>query len=230
MATQGKDRAKLFASVVSPLLLFMAVVATGKDTQVAAWASQDWPSDVKTIFRLAETFGHFYGVAAIVLSIAIARRSWRDGLQLGLIVGAAGLAANIVKLAVGRQRPYALSDAFRDEALPGFVGWFPVWLQDSIPWGHALQSFPSGHTAAAAALAFGLSRLWPHASPWFALLAVLAGAQRMVAAAHFLSDVLVGAAVGLTASYFMAQWLSSRGSAKGKRTSRRDVSPEKSAG
>lgn len=228
LGSPGKNRSALFASTAPVALLLAAVVATRKDIQIAQWlASQSFPSDVNTIFRLAETFGHFYGVLAIVISIAIVRRSWRDGVQLGLIVGAAGIAANLIKLMVGRQRPYALSQAFSDEALPGFVGWFPAWLQDSIPWGHALQSFPSGHTAAAAALAYGLSRLWPHASPWFVILAALAAGQRMVAAAHFLSDVLVGAAVGVTSAYLAAQWISSFSSRKGKRGAKREVVQEK---
>ncbi|MCA9106982.1 MAG: phosphatase PAP2 family protein [Planctomycetales bacterium] len=193
-------------------LLVAAVVATRFDVGLSTWwASKPLPRELRTLLRFGETFGHFYGAAAIVLSVAIVCRSARLGLRLGWVVAAGGLAANVVKLLVGRQRPYALTESFQDSALPGFISWLPAWLQDSFEYGHAIQSFPSGHTATAAGLAFGLSRIWPHASPWFAFLACVVAVQRMESGAHFLSDVLAGGAVGLTAAYLASLSVRLRG-------------------
>ena len=85
------------------------------------------------------------------------------------------------------------------------IGWqapFP-WLQGWEGWiDRSLQSFPSGHTAAAAALATCLSLTYPKACWWFAILATLAGLQRIESGAHFPSDVLAGAAVGIACGSF----------------------------
>ena len=64
-------------------------------------------------------------------------------------------------------------------------------------WDHPLQSFPSGHTATAVGLTVGLIRLYPHGRHLFVALAVLAASQRMAASAHYLSDTVAGAAIGL---------------------------------
>ena len=58
------------------------------------------------------------------------------------------------------------------------------------------RAFPSAHAASAVGLAVALSRFYPQGRPLFVGLAVLACLQRMTSGAHFLSDVLAGAAIG----------------------------------
>src|SRR5439155_12049188 len=58
-------------------------------------------------------------------------------------------------------------------------------------------SFPSSHTANAIGLAVVLSRRWRRLAPLIWLLAVLVAASRVYLDRHWLSDVVVGAALGL---------------------------------
>ena len=67
------------------------------------------------------------------------------------------------------------------------------------------QSFPSGHTATAVGLAIGLTYVFPRGKYLFAVLAVMASLQRIVSNAHWTSDVLSGAAVGLIVSGLLMQ-------------------------
>ena len=98
-----------------------------------------------------------------------------------------------MKAFIARARPqaFALGDVSKTVA-DTFGGWFP-----SFRAGFAFQGFPSAHLAVAAGLAVGLSRLYPRGRfLWFAL-TILAASQRWVEQAHFLSDTLWGAAIGL---------------------------------
>ncbi len=141
---------------------------------------------------------HAWGVGLIALGIASLRSV--DALKIPqLFWGAlgAGLAANLGKLICARTRPhsYDLSASSWDS----FQGWFPWWsgAYEHATSASSLQSFPSAHAATAAGLAWGLSRLYPTGRWYFVLLCTLAMAQRLVAQAHYVSDVCWGAALGV---------------------------------
>lgn len=61
------------------------------------------------------------------------------------------------------------------------------------------NSFPSGHTAGAVAVARAVARDYPASAPLGYAAATAAGAVQLPRGAHFLSDVLAGAAIGLLA-------------------------------
>ena len=58
-------------------------------------------------------------------------------------------------------------------------------------------SFPSGHTCAAFAAAWTLSRHWPRARPLFFGVAAILGYSRVFVGAHYPGDVAIGAALGM---------------------------------
>lgn len=92
-----------------------------------------------------------------------------------------------IKLIVGRRRP-------RDELDMGAYG-FVLFRFD-----RELNSFPSGHALTIMCVAVLASALWPQlAVLWFAL-AMGLGLTRALLNVHFLSDVLVGAGIGLVAA------------------------------
>jgi membrane-associated phospholipid phosphatase len=68
-------------------------------------------------------------------------------------------------------------------------------------------SFPSSHAANAFALAWVLSARWRRAGPALFSLAVLVVLSRMYLNRHFLSDVVVGALIGLVVSWLASRWL-----------------------
>jgi membrane-associated phospholipid phosphatase len=100
-----------------------------------------------------------------------------------------GLVANIFKLLLARTRPHHFD--LQGETLDSFAGWFPMLGNTS--WD---QGFPSSHMATAAGLAIVLASIYPRGRWLFPALAALSGFQRVLAEAHFLSDVLWGAAIG----------------------------------
>jgi len=99
-----------------------------------------------------------------------------------LAVALAGLAADILKFLVGRSRPWLL---FRE-------GRYDFWpLQFNADY----QSFPSGHAACAAAAALALAVVAPRYRVQLLLAALLVALTRVVMVAHYLSDVVAGAAL-----------------------------------
>ncbi|MFF7726700.1 phosphatase PAP2 family protein [Streptomyces sp. NPDC008001] len=119
---------------------------------------------------------------AIALALAAAggsrgRRAATAGLAA---MGAAELLSNgVIKPLLRRRRP-------PEELIPHDG---PDDRPDS-------SSFPSGHTAAAAAFTTAVARIWPGAGALCAVPAVLIAAERVHSGAHYPSDVAAGAVVG----------------------------------
>ena len=107
----------------------------------------------------------------------------------------AGLLAVVCKALVVRARPSVfVSEYLAGRATESFDRWLP-YLTEGVT-GSPFNSFPSAHTATAIGLAIGLSWLYPHARWYFFVLAFLAACQRIVVEAHYISDILVGGAIG----------------------------------
>jgi membrane-associated phospholipid phosphatase len=111
------------------------------------------------------------------------------------------------KNTLGRARPYDDADnPFNFKPGRGFVS------------DGRYHSFPSGHTAAAFAVAAALSaesgRIWPEAKPYAAPVlftgATLVGVSRMYHNSHWASDVVAGAAIGVLTGSALIRYLYSR--------------------
>lgn len=176
------------------VMAFIAVgfVSLSVDVPVARLClAKSVPEPINEILQLAEVFGHGVGVVAILLTVAILDPAKRWALPR-LVLGSlgAGLMANVGKLLVARLRPHH-ADLVVD-VRHTFLGWLPMGSGHSYE-----QGCPSSHTAAAVGLAIGLAWLYPRGRLWFAILATLVALQRVEAGAHFVSDALWGAAVGI---------------------------------
>jgi hypothetical protein len=198
-ANPSKNRLLFFAA--SAAVLCLAAVGTVDVPAAAFCMRKDLPGDVEKSLNLAEVFAHGFGVALICIAFAALDARKRMLPRLICLPAVCGIAANVLKLAITRQRPYSFTAETLPHAADTFLG-----LPGS-PHDHALQSFPSGHTATAVGLAIALSRLYPRASPLFICCAVLAACQRIAAGAHFVSDTLAGATVALLISAFLADRL-----------------------
>jgi membrane-associated phospholipid phosphatase len=156
------------------------------DTAVAEWGSENatrWSTAM--LDRLTDLGGTGYLViiAAVVATYDYVRHRNRNVL-LFLIVVLAGVATinNVLKLVVDRERPDVTH-------LVGTSG----------------SSFPSGHSAAAAAawfaLALVLGRFWSRRgraalAATAAVITVVVAASRALLGVHWLTDVVAGVAVG----------------------------------
>jgi membrane-associated phospholipid phosphatase len=144
------------------------------------------------LLKFVEKLGNGVGVIAIVIVFAVFdRRVWSRWPQLLAASLGAGLIADCVKLCVDRGRPYSL-----DLATATFTSTFHGWLS-LLPNPAGEQSFPSGHATTAAGLAVALAFLYPRGRWLFGLVAAAVMAQRVVVHAHFPTDVMVGAIIGI---------------------------------
>jgi membrane-associated phospholipid phosphatase len=117
--------------------------------------------------------------------------------RLGFIflgIGVPGLLVAIVKRLIGRVRP---SD----------LGPFHYVL---FAWRPDYASFPSGHSTAAFAAAVTVGAVWERARPALWIYAVLIAVSRIGVAAHYPSDVLAGAFVGISSALVIRRWFALR--------------------
>ncbi|HEY7089913.1 MAG TPA: phosphatase PAP2 family protein [Tepidisphaeraceae bacterium] len=139
--------------------------------------------DLQRESQFLAQFGQAACTVIVVLLIWLLDPSNRRRiLPLVAAVILAAIAATVIKHATGRVRP----------------GFEPAghFLGPSLHWPASHQSFPSAHTAAAVALAFGLSRLYPRGAPVFWALALICALLRFIYDAHWLSDIVAGVIVG----------------------------------
>ncbi|MEO1971358.1 MAG: phosphatase PAP2 family protein [Pirellulaceae bacterium] len=193
---QNLPRRYYFWAAVPLVLLALFVLPADFRISLALRNSDALPGDLRKAIQLSEVFAHSFGVAFILLAISVLdRRGWSNVARIAACAYLPGLVASAGKLLIARRRPTVAN--LDDSVLASFAGWIPVIRTDgfSEAFDHAMQSFPSGHTATAVGLAIGLSYAYPRGRYLFPLFAVLAGLQRVVAGAHFPSDVFAGAAV-----------------------------------
>ena len=196
-------RAWLWLLAAAAALIAGAMAAFSVDCMVAQWFFQRrGPRYLHDLATISELFGR--GECVLLVAILI----WRlDRSRLWAIPGLAatallsGLAADAVKMLIARVRPHHFD--FLKGVWSSFGPWLPLGTL-----GSPNQSFPSAHTATAMGLAISLIVIYPAARWLFCLAPLLVAYQRMDSGAHFLSDVLCGAAVGcvVAAITLRARW------------------------
>ncbi len=128
---------------------------------------------------------------------------WKDAGRQSLIAhGLVALSANILKHVIGRARPKFMHAGNLEFSPAGGSGW---------------DSFPSGHAAAAFAVATVLAIKFPRARWPILAAAVAIAVSRILRGAHYLTDVAGGAALGcvmgVIAAHPWSEWRSSAGTA-----------------
>ncbi len=104
-----------------------------------------------------------------------------------------------------------VSDAFSAAWMVALTTTLKYAVQEPRPDGSDCRSFPSGHTATAFMAATMLHKEYGGRSPWFSVgaytVATATGVSRMLNNRHYISDVLVGAGIGILSTelgYFLA--------------------------
>lgn len=164
------------------------------DARVLAWAERIQSETTEDVIRILNRFGGGMNPVMIVVFFAIAGIAYRErrwvsyAISMSIAGLAAGIAAQIIKHAVGRARP-------------------ELWLGPSHYAPGSSTSFPSGHTVGAFALAGVLvfaSRSWTMRVIAFALAAGV-GLSRILAFRHWMSDVTASAVVGLLMAWLVTR-------------------------
>jgi undecaprenyl-diphosphatase len=149
----------------------------------------------KIVMRDVSRFGDWpeHVLAGLLLVGIAALRGNKRWVTIGLTMivacALAGLAARGLKIATGRARPSVKQE----------LGWNGPRLNPKY------NSFPSGHTAATAffgVLFFAQRRVALFLAPIPLLIAV----SRMYVAAHYLSDVVCAALLGIFCAWLCARW------------------------
>jgi membrane-associated phospholipid phosphatase len=205
LKTQATCHGLIFASIAFILAGFLALSV---DTTLAMFFREHQNWEWKPI-QITETFAHGSGVAFILVSIVwLAPDKIQFLPRLLTLSYGSGLLSNIGKVFLARHRPHSFD--LSNSVFDSFKSWFPFFNDGYSPipgeietkWS-TMQSFPSAHAATAFGLAVGLSYVFPKGRFYFYMLATFACLQRVVDRAHFPSDVLWGAALGLFVSYLV---------------------------
>ncbi len=197
---------------VAACILLMLFV----DLPLAVWLNRGGWQALDGVFLLIGEFGRAEGFVAIALLIGLVaivsetwyrRRGRGDGpeaawwrwllrhcyLLLATLLSTAPL-LHLLKNTVGRLRPRIFfSDGLYGVGQP-FSG-FPA------------DSFPSGHTQVAFAVAVVLALAWPRWALTVYGLAALVGLSRMVNGLHYFSDVVAAAFLSIAAALLWRRWL-----------------------
>ncbi|MFH1080121.1 MAG: phosphatase PAP2 family protein [Pseudomonadota bacterium] len=165
----------IYALIDRPLSLFCQDLNPGV-IQVFQW-----------ITELGQSTGYLVGFAVLFVFFKYYRRrpiAANRALFLFAAVALSGLITDLIKPLVGRLRPKLLFET----NLYGF---------DPFRIGYEYNSFPSGHTTTVFALAAALALFFPRRRPLLAGFAAVVGISRIIVGAHYLSDVMAGAYVGI---------------------------------
>ena len=114
------------------------------------------------------------------------------GLYFFAVMAFSGITVQIVKHVVGRARPYLI-----DLDGPFHFDFFSLRAVEA--------SFPSGHTTTVFAALAALTLLWPRLGPAFLIVALPVAASRIILGAHYVSDVVGGACLGLASALVVAR-------------------------
>jgi undecaprenyl-diphosphatase len=114
-----------------------------------------------------------------------------------MAVAVPGVVVTIAKRLIGRARPYSWEAG----------GTFSF---EPLRWNVDYASLPSGHGTTAFAAAFAVGALYPRLRVPLWTFAVLVAASRVAVSAHYPSDVLAGALIGIFGALAVRNWFAAR--------------------
>lgn len=188
------------------ILMFAVDVATIKQMPARGTASLWW-------LRIFTDFGKssyvLWALAGLLFVILLVLPLLGDVLRSILIafgvriqylffaVLFAVLCGEVLKLIIGRSRPFVGGDA-------------NAFLFQHFSGNPAFESLPSGHATTAFALAFAVSAVWRRMTLFMFVYAVLICISRIVLLAHHPSDVVAGALTGVIGAMIVQYWFAAR--------------------
>ena len=187
------------------LVLWLAAVALAMlvDARVAQWVHDSVPLHKDTwLVRLVRLPGNYvFVLGTAILLLLLDRRRWAVALPVILSGPLVGAGYILLKWIVGRRRPVIQIAPFTlHPFMNGFVGLFR-----SV----SGLSFPSGDASMAFAAAMCMAVALPRWSAAFFVWAVLVAVERVLENAHYVSDVVAGAGLGIACG-LLAVWISKR--------------------
>jgi len=185
----------------------LLIAAFFVDRSVAQWVSTTVPLDKShkstrgliIIMRLPGNYGFTVGLA--IVAAAIHPKTWRAAAALAL----SGLTSGIngpIKWVVGRHRPVKGIEPFTFHPFPGGIAGL-FGSQSGL-------SFPSGDATCAFTTAASLSILFPRWTPVYYSYAMIVALERVLENAHYVSEVVAGAGIGIILGLFFTRLVMGR--------------------
>ena len=192
------SRALLRDVVIAIALIALSLLADGwiaEHVRFGRVYETDWG-------RMLRNFGYlpFWLLAAIALALhdRERREGWRRGALLFAAPAVAGIAGELLKITVRRMRPPNVGSAYSFRAF------------SDHPFSSRGFGFPSSHVVVAFGAAAILSRMFPRARVvWYAA-ALGCAVSRLLAHAHYLSDVVAAAFIGIGAAALLWRYWAPR--------------------
>jgi len=171
------------------------------DRPVAQWVHEHSPYTAhRLLFTILKLPGHavFFTLPVAGLILVFHREHWRACALVLLSAAVGGLFYTVVKWTAGRSRPFKGVAPFDPFALHPFARGLRGLIH-----AEANLAFPSGHATLAFATAAALAHLLPRFRWAFYVIAGLAAVERVLEGAHYPSDVLAGAALGVLSAHLV---------------------------
>ena len=145
--------------------------------------THDLRNFMRNVSRFGEWWGHFLvGLGGAGIAWQFGNKKWtRIFLVMLIALSLAGVTGRVIKISTGRARPSVKSEQ--------------VW--NGLEWSSKYHAFPSGHVAASTAFfAVLILANWRIGVPCLAI-PILIGFSRIYGSAHYLSDVVCAAVLGI---------------------------------
>ncbi len=189
------------AAIGGSMLLDVPIANAARNAGLPAWLKS---SPVGVVVKIPGEYWFTAALAAVATYFYARRPKWHGGafvLICGLLSGINGL----IKWMTGRARPFKALGA------SGEVAMTPFHFQ---PFYHGLEGlfgtknlcFPSGHAALAFANAAAMAILFPRFRWALYAIASLTAAERFLETAHYFSDTVAAAALGIGGAHLLA-WI-----------------------
>jgi membrane-associated phospholipid phosphatase len=187
-----------------PSLAFLAIgtgLVTGADPPVARYFRNTTAfNGFNHAMPGGATAAAIFAAPVVLFSAGLLRhdtKMTRTALLTAEAVADAEIVTEVLKPVVARSRP---------SSLPPNGNFADTFAEGGSRFSSAHNSFPSGHTITAFAVATVISRRYGRHRPWVPILAyggaAAIGFSRLTESAHYVSDIFVGAAFGYSISRF----------------------------
>jgi undecaprenyl-diphosphatase len=167
------------------------------DNAVRDFVAQHQNPTMRNFMRNVSRFGDWlehFALGLVLLAVAWSRgnKKWaRIFLSMLIALSIAGLAARAIKISTGRARPSVKSEE--------------VW--NGPRWSSKYHAFPSGHvTASTAFFAVLVFANWRIGLPCLTI-PILIGCSRVYGGAHYLSDVVCAATLGILSALLVWRFI-----------------------
>jgi undecaprenyl-diphosphatase len=132
------------------------------------------------------------GAIGFAITFVIGSKAWmRIFVAMLIALALAGVTARAIKIASGRARPSVKTEA--------------QW--NGPQFSSKYHAFPSGHTASSTAFFVALFLTRRKSGAPLLLIPILIALSRMIVGAHYLSDVILAAILGVICALLAVHWL-----------------------